>query len=126
GSNGVLNSVNVLSAKGIKIDPYSQTFISQTPTAGNSNDVGDGLNTIGYRFNQRSNEIRDSVTGKFDYFPSSRHAISGTWVWNRDLVDRPDLDNTFNLVPGVYNDNNSKLLSLAWRWSVRPSLSNEL
>src|SRR5206468_10593806 len=101
-------------------------FVSKTPAAGNSTDVGDGLNTTGYRFNQRSNEIRDAVTAKFDYIPSSRHAISGTFVWNRDLVDRPDLDNTFNPVPAVFNDNNSKLLSVACRWTARPNLNNEL
>jgi hypothetical protein len=118
--------VNVLSAKGIKIDPYIQNFISQIPAVGNNNDIGDGLNTTGYRFNQRSNEIRDSVTANFDYIPGSRHTLRGTFVWNRDVVDRPDLDNTFNLVPAVYNDNNSKLISGVWRWSIKPTLSNEL
>lgn len=118
--------VNVLNAKNIAINPYIQNFISQTPAAGNNSDVGDGLNTTGYRFNQRSNEIRDSVTANFDYIPGSRHSLRGTFVWNRDLVDRPDLDNTFNLVPAVFNDNQSKLISGAWRWSVRPTFSNEL
>jgi hypothetical protein len=125
-SGGAIQEVNVLNAKNIKVDPYIQNFISRTPTQGNSTDLGDGLNTTGYKFNQRTNEIRDSVTAKFDYIPTERHSISGTFVWNRDVVDRPDLDNTFNLVPAVYNDNNSKLISVAWRWSVRPSLSNEL
>ena len=116
----------MLDAKNVKLDPYIQDFISQMPATGNSEDVGDGLNTTGYRFNQRSNEIRDSVTASFDYIPGSRHALRGTFIWNRDLVDRPDLDNTFKLVPAVYNDNNSKLISGVWRWSIRPTLSNEL
>jgi Carboxypeptidase regulatory-like domain/TonB dependent receptor len=123
---GGIQQVNVLDAKNVKVDPYIQNFISRTPAQGNNTDIGDGLNTMGYRFNQRSNEIRDSVTAKFDYIPSSRHAISGTFVWNRDVIDRPDLDNTFNLVPAVFNDNNSKLISAAWRWSITPTLSNEL
>jgi hypothetical protein len=125
-AGGQVRQVNVLSSKGIKIDSYIQDFISQTPAVSNSSDVGDGLNTTGYRFNQRSNEIRDAVTGKFDYIPGSRHAISATWVWNTDVVDRPDLDNTFKTVPAIFNDNENKLLSLAWRWSVRPNLTNEL
>lgn len=123
---GALQSVNVLSAKNIQEDPYIKNLISQMPANGNTNDAGDGLNTIGYRFNQRSNEIRDSVTGKVDYIPSPKHAISGTFVWNRDLVDRPDIDNTFNTVPVVNNNDNTKLASVAWRWSVRPTLNNEL
>ena len=118
--------VDVLTAKNIKVDPYIQNFISQLPAVGNNNDIGDVLNTTGYRFNQRSNEIRDSVTANFDYIPGSHHTLRGTFLWNRDLVDRPDLDNTFTLVPGVYNDNQSKLISGAWRWSIRPTLSNEL
>jgi hypothetical protein len=121
-----LQTVDVLTAKNVKVDPYIQSFISKLPTAGNNSDIGDGLNTTGYRFNQRSNEIRDSVTSKFDYIPGSKHTISGTFVWNRDVVDRPDLDNGFNLVPAVFNDNSSKLISGAWRWSITPSLSNEL
>jgi hypothetical protein len=125
-AGGKLNQVNVLSAKGIKLDSYIQQFIAQTPAAGNSTDVGDGLNTTGYRFNQRANEIRDAVTSKFDYIPSSKHAISGAFVWNRDVVDRPTLDNTFNPAPAVFNDNNSKLVSVAWRWTARANLNNEL
>jgi hypothetical protein len=125
-AGGVPRSVNILTTKNIATDSYIKNFISQTPTLINSSDVGDGLNTGGYRFNQRSNEIRDAVTGKFDYIPTSRHVINGTWVWNRDVVDRPDLDNTFTTAPAVFNDNNSKLVSVAWRWAVRPSLSNEL
>ena len=123
--SGALQSVNVLSAKNIQEDSYIKNLISQTPANGNTNDAGDGLNTIGYRFNQRANEIRDSVTAKMDYIPSPKHAISGTFVWNRDQVDRPDLDNTFNVVPAVYNNNNTKLGSVSWRWSIRPTLNNE-
>ena len=124
--SGTLQSTNVLSAKNIQEDAYVKNLISQTPANGNTTDAGDGLNTTGYRFNQRGNEIRDAVTAKLDYIPSPRHAISGTFVWNRDLVDRPDLDNTFNVAPAVYNDNNSKLASVAWRWSIKPTLNNEL
>ena len=62
----------------------------------NSNTVGDGLNTGGYRFNQRDNEIRDNVTGKLDYNISTRHALSGSYAWNRDNSDRPDAENDYS------------------------------
>lgn len=124
-SGGAIQQVSVLTAKNIKEDAYIQDLISKTPD-GNTGDAGDGLNTIGYRFNQRNNEIRDAVTGKVDYIPNAKHGISGTWVWNRDYVDRPDIDNTFNTVPVVYNDIKNKLASAAWRWSISPSLNNEL
>ncbi len=61
----------------------------------NNNEVGDGLNTGGYRFNQRDNETRDNVTGKIDYNITTRHAVSGSFSWNRDNSDRPDIENDY-------------------------------
>ena len=49
----------------------------------NNSLVGDGLNTGGYRFNARDNEIRDNLTGKLDYNISTRHAVSAAYLWNR-------------------------------------------
>jgi hypothetical protein len=84
------------------------------------------LNTTGYQFNARSNERRDSIVGKVDYNLSAKHVFSGTYRWNRDNVDRPDVGNFFTAVPPVSNQNRANLFTAAWRWTATPTLTNEL
>src|SRR6185436_17006551 len=90
---GVPRTQNLLSLRGLSgVDPTIQGLINQTPGPDKINNIekGDGLNTGGYRFNQRDNEIRDNVTGKIDFNFSTTHAVSGTYAHNRDNADRPD------------------------------------
>jgi len=104
-TGGVTQTVNLLTRRGITIDPTMQALINQIPTPDQANNtlVGDGRNTTGYRFNMRSNEIRDNITGKLDYNISTRQAVSGTFAWNRDNSDRPDLENDFSVIPKATN-----------------------
>jgi hypothetical protein len=88
--------------------------------------VGDGRNTGGYRFNQRDNELNDNVTGKIDYNLSPRHAISGSYLWNRDNADRPDAENDYALIPKITNPTHANLVALSWRWTPTARLTNEL
>jgi Carboxypeptidase regulatory-like domain len=125
-SAGTTRSVNLLTLRGITIDPVMQKLLDQVPTTINSSLVGDGLNTGGYRFNQRDNETRDNVTGKIDYNLSTKHAISGSYLWNRDNSDRPDAENDYSLVPKVYNPTHSNLLAVSWRWTPGARLTNEV
>jgi len=121
-----VQSFNVLNPFGLGIDPAIQALLSQVPAAGNNNQFGDQLNTTGYTFNARGNETRDNVTGKLDYYLTSRHAFSTSYIWNRDLVDRPDQGTFFTVAPPVGNDNNAHFLSSSWRWNPRATLTNEL
>jgi hypothetical protein len=100
---GTTRTVNLLTLRGVTIDPVMQNLLNQVPTTINSSLVGDGLNTGGYRFNQRSNEIRDNVTVKLDYNLSTKHAISASYVWNRDDSDRPDTENDYSVIPKIFN-----------------------
>jgi hypothetical protein len=125
-ANGVVQSYNVLKPFSLSIDPFIQKMLSDMPQTGNTNDVGDGLNTTGYAFNARSNNTRDNVTGKVDYYLSSKNAFSGSYIYNRDIVDRPDVGFFFTSVPPIFNDNHSNFMSASWRWNPRPTLTNEL
>jgi hypothetical protein len=87
--SGNIQSFDVLKAMGLSADPFIQKLLGDVPTAGNSTDVGDQLNTTGYSFNARSNTTRDNVTGKLDYYLSTRHVFSGSYLYNRELIDRP-------------------------------------
>jgi len=131
--NGAVHKVNLLRLRNTAVDPAIQSLLNQVPTPDKINnfDVGDstpGLlkNTAGYRFNQRNNELRDNATAKLDYNISTRHAVSATYVWNRDNADRPDAENDYSLVPKVTNPTHSNLMALSWRWTPSASLTNEV
>jgi hypothetical protein len=130
-TGGTLHQVNVLALKGItSIDPVMQGLLNLVPGPQfiNNQDLGDGLNTAGYRFNRRDNQTRDNVTGKLDYNLSTKHAISGTYLWNRDNTDRPDTDieNDFSAIPKVYGLNHANFLATSWRWTPTARLTNEV
>jgi hypothetical protein len=123
-SGGAVHKVPLLSS----IDPAIQTLLAQVPTPDkiNNSDVGDGRNTGGYRFNQRDNQLNDNVTGKIDYNLSPRHAISASYLWNRDDSDRPDAENDYSLAPKITNPTHANLVAVSWRWTPTARLTNEV
>ncbi len=130
-SGGAPQTVNVLQAMGIQIDPVIATTLKSVPTTFNNFNVGDSTaaflrNTAGYQFLKRNNRTRDNWLLKGDYLPSTKHSFSINHTWNRDILDRPDLDTTFNLVPSVTNNDPVRFLSSAWRWNPKPNVTNEL
>jgi hypothetical protein len=127
-SAGAAHSANLLQLRGISTDPAMATLLAQVPAGRyiNSGLVGDGLNTGGYRFNQRDNGIRDNITGKLDYNLSTRNAISGSYLWNRYDLDRPDLENDYAVIPKAYNPTHSNFVALSWRFTPTARLTNEV
>jgi hypothetical protein len=128
-TGNVLRQVNVLALRRLTgVDPTIQALLAQVPTGNkiNSSQVGDGRNYGGYRFNQAANELNDNVTGKVDYSLNPRHAVSGSYLWNRFNVDRPDAENDFSLAPKVTNPTHGSLVALSWRWTPSARLTNEV
>ena len=128
-STGAPRTSNLLQLRGItQIDPVIQNLLNQVPPASkiNNNDIGDGKNSGGFRFNQRANTLRDNLTGKLDFNLSPRQALSATYSWNRDNDDRPDAEKDYSAIPKVSNPNHSNFLALAWRWTPTARLTNEL
>ena len=132
-SGGAVQQVNILQAMGVQADPVMSKLLAMVPGPGSINyfGVGDSTaallrNTAGYRFNARDNRTRDNVTTTSDYLPSSKQAVKVMYTWNRDILDRPDCDTTFDLVPNCQNNDHVKLLSTSWRWNPKPTLTNEL
>ena len=107
-------------------DPAMLSLIKEIPAMkANNTRVGDGVNLLGYQLNARSNDTRDNYGFRVDYDLNQHNTISGTWAWNRQIVDRPDIDTSYNTVPLVSNNNTEKFLSLAWRWSPSGTITNE-
>src|SRR5262249_41740003 len=69
---------------------------------------------------------QDNVTGKLDYYLTTKHSFAGSFVWNRDLVDRPDSGVAYSSTPPVQNDDVRKFSSIAWRWNPTASFTNEV
>jgi hypothetical protein len=120
-----LQTVNLQSLRNFQMDPTMKALIGQLPEP-NTNDIGDGLNTAGYRFNSRYNEFRDQLVYKGDYYLSPKHSFTGTYDYISNPTDRPDYGTFFTTVPPVSNTIKNSLLSLAWRWTASPALTNEL
>ena len=139
---GAPRTVNVLtqrlnSAGGLEgpftVDPFVANLLTQVPDASfiNNFNVGDSTatlsrNTAGYQFNKGNNRTRDNYGFKLDWNATRNHTFAGTWAWNRDIVDRPDIDGSFTTAPTVLNNDAKKLLSVTWRWTPSASLTNEL
>jgi hypothetical protein len=132
--NGSVRQANILTAMGVKIDPVIQNLINQIPPPSKINNfnVGDSpgpgklLNTAGYAFEQADNRTRDNVTVRLDYNLSTKHVFATSYLWNRDILDRPDAENDYSVVPKVTNRAHASFSSSSWRWNPSPRLTNEV
>jgi len=123
---GATQTANLLSLRGFSIDPTIKGMIGNMPEP-NAKGTGDGLNTTGYRFNARHNEFRDQFVYKSDYYLNAKHSFSGTYNYIKNPTDRPDVTTSFyTAVPPITNTIEDHLMSLSWRWTVAPTLTNEL
>ncbi|MBM3728304.1 MAG: hypothetical protein FJW40_23125 [Acidobacteria bacterium] len=139
GTAAAPRQVNILQLLGVTADPIMQSMMANVPDGGRANnfDLGDSLpgfnrNTAGYAFNMRANNTRDNVTARADYYVSTKHTISGTYLWNNEFVDRGDAQddsaanlNGYGVTPGMFTDANRNLVSLTWRWNPASRFTNE-
>ncbi len=132
-ANGQVQQANILQLTGLQQNPVITALLNQVPSANKINNfnVGDSqpgqlLNTAGYAYLVRSNQNRDNVTGKLDYSLSPNNSLSGTFAWNRNTVDRPDVAVSYSPTPPFQNDNDIKFGVVAWRWNISPTLINEI
>jgi len=131
---GVVQKVNILQAAGLNIDPAVQAAILAklpNPSAINNYRTGDSTptllrNTAGYSFNRRDDRTRKNITTKFDYILSPKNALTASYIYNTDHLDRPDEDTSFDVVPNVFNNDHANLLSTSWRYSPTGTLTNEV
>ena len=122
------NSARGGSSPVFTIDPVIASLISRIPSNAtvNNNAVGDGLNTAGFSFNARENATLKNTGVRADYVLNQHNSFSGTYYWNRQIFDRPDIDTSFNTVPIVSNFDGINFFSSAWRWSPSANFTNEV
>ncbi len=113
-------------APAFTVDPTMLALIKRIPTTSNNTRVGDGVNLLGDQFNSRSNATQDNYGFRADYNVNRKNTISATYSWNRQVVDRPDIDTSFDKIPLVQNNDAIKFLSTSWRWNPKSNLTNEV
>lgn len=112
----------------ITYDPAILALLNRIPAADTSNNlnVGDGLNTGGFIHNISNNALLKNTGGRADFTPTEHNSFSASYYWNRQIFQRPDIDQTFNTVPVVSNFDAINFMSTAWRYSPNANLTNEV
>jgi hypothetical protein len=130
---GAVQSANMYQITGVAPDPAMAALLANVPGPDKINNyrVGDSspgqlLNTAGYAYLVRSNENRNHFTGAVDYNISTKNVLTGAFLYNNHYVDRPDVAVNYSTIPTAYNDDHVKFGSLAWRYSPKPTLTNEV
>ena len=126
--NGNTRQFDVLGSQGLSVNPLiSSRILSGIPAAGNNNQVGDGLNTTGFTFNQRADVKINLSTTRIDYDLSQTKTINFVWHRTTDNFLRPDTDTGgFNTTPfGSQTATTNELIG-AYNWSISNRLNNEV
>jgi hypothetical protein len=127
GLTGPIPGVSATSLGVLPLDPLVQSrFISRLPAAGNRPDLGDGLNTTGFGFNQSDPEDRKEYTGRIDTEINSRHTVHGVYRFNQTTDARTDIDTSFNTTALAKTDAPVKFLSAAWNGRFGAAFNNEV
>ena len=112
--------------RGIGPDPTIAKINAMVPAA-NNNDLGDGLNTAGYRFNNPVQSINDQFTIRGDYHISSTNVAYMRWSWYRtsSTDNLNNADATFPGQPQGTQGGHRWGYAIGDNWTISPSLVNE-
>ena len=127
-TSGVTQSFNFGAAdpRGIGIDKGVAKINAQMPDPNNF-DLGDGLNTAGYRFNTPSNSYEDQFTIKGDHNITDLNHAFLRWSWQRNSsIDT--LNSAERTYPGQIDGTQGGHrwgFAVGDDWTFRPNLMNE-
>jgi hypothetical protein len=127
--NGQLNTVNLLTLTGRKLDPKIQELLALTPAFNNSS-IGDNRNTGGFRFNTPNGSTGRNIGFRLDYDINPRHRVEG--VYSHFLSKLPNdvqlnnIGEQFPGLPGGGQESSRPRYSLAWIGTLTPNITNEL
>jgi len=125
----LFNVSNIASGGAVPVftaDPAMLNLIARMPKTFNNTRAGDGTNLLGYQLNARNNNTLDNYGFRVDYNLNAHNSLTATYSWNRQIVDRPDLDTSFDTIPLINNSDSTHFLSAAWQWNPRSDLTNEV
>ena len=126
--NGNLRQYNILTAQGLSVNPViNSRVLAGLPTTGNNDQVGDGLNTTGYTFNQRADVKLNNSTTRVDYDINPKNTANFVWKRTSDNFLRPDTDSGgFNTVPFGTQTTTTNTLVGAYNTTFSSRFNNEV
>ncbi len=133
GSDGQMQTVNLMTIGNVKtINSITSGMLNPTPLPNNT-EVGDGLNTAGWRFNVSGSDPSDKFVGRFDQelLHSQKwgfHKLE--FVYNKaDFLLKPDTFNSLEApFPGgidAFQSSARTLMAVAIHSSFGPRMTNE-
>jgi hypothetical protein len=126
---GTIQSYNIVTndPRHIGIDKLVAKSLAILPDP-NNNDVGDGLNTAGFRFNAPANNQGDQYTGKADWNATNNIHTYFRYSWFKTLTPADTLNNAEQTYPGQPNGTQGGIrsgYSTGVTWTAKQWLINE-
>ncbi len=126
--NGQLQQYNIVAndPRHIGIDPAVAQVLALLPNP-NNNDLGDGLETAGYRFNNPVPSLEDQFTIKGDQNINDNQHIFLRWSWERNtsIDNLNSADATFPGLPQGSQGGHRWGFSGGYDWNISPATVNE-
>ncbi len=127
-SSGAIHQYNIAANDPlhIGIDPAVAKLLAQYP-APNTFNVGDGLNTAGFSFNNPVPSLEDQFTIKGDERLGDNHSFFLRWSWQRNssIDNLNSADATFPGQPQGSQGGHRWGFSTGYTWTISPSLVNQ-
>lgn len=108
------------------IDPKMKELMALVPLP-NNNDIGDGLNTAGFRFNASTPSREEQGTGKVDYNMTSTHRIFFRYSrqWNESIDGLNNAEQRFPGLPDGAQGGSRWGYAIGSDWTISPTTINE-
>lgn len=114
---------------GLGLDSSIQKFLALTPTPNNFN-IGDGLNTAGFRFQAPEEEKQVDFTVRIDHNFNSKNSIFGRWASGHQNTIGDIVNGGLQPFPGAPNivntDRQPRNLAISWRYTPNSQITNEV
>ncbi|MGI8494764.1 MAG: carboxypeptidase regulatory-like domain-containing protein [Pyrinomonadaceae bacterium] len=108
------------------VNPVIASRILANLPQGNSTQAGDQLNTTGFSVVQNNNVTRSNYTTRIDYKINPLNSLTGTYRYVKNLVNRADIDNTFNKNPQATSGSVSPFISIGLTSAFSSRFTNEV
>jgi hypothetical protein len=127
-SSGAIQSFDIVGndPRKLGIDKEVAKELALLPDPNNF-DIGDTLNTAGFRFNSPSGSLEDQFTIKGDYNISSNNHVfyRHSWQRNSSLDALNSADQTYPGQPSGTQGGHRWGIATGWDWTISPRLINE-
>ncbi len=112
--------------RAIGVDPQVKKILALIPDPNNT-DIGDGMNTAGFRFNNPNNSYSDQFTTRGDYNINDKMKTFLRWSWQRNssIDSLNGADATYPGMPAGTQGGHRWGYAIGYDWILTSNLVNE-